>query len=116
MCVLQYDITSLGVCLCRHGFVAYLMNSFTGERHAYATLLMKRLLEEHKPSRFVWYDIACRWSASFRKWLEHQDAETQALAGGMQFPLPPFHLYAHRCSPTSHARLMLPMVHCLCDC
>jgi hypothetical protein len=113
VCVLQYDITSLGVCLCRHGFVAYLMNSFTGERHAYATLLMKRLLEEHKPPRFVWYDIACRWSASFRKWLEHQDAETQALAGGMQFPLPPFHLYAHRCSPTSHAMLMLPVVHCL---
>ena len=99
MFVSQYDITSLGVCLCRHGFVAYLMNSFTGERHAYAMLLMKRLLEENKAPRLVWYDIACRWSASFRKWPEQQDAETKALAEGMQFPLPPFHSYAHRCSP-----------------
>lgn len=94
--VLQFDITSLGVALCRHGFIMTLMNSFTGERHAYGTLFLKRLLEIGIAPRFVWYDINCRWSISFKRWLETQPEDIQQLAAGMQFPLPPFHLFAHR--------------------
>lgn len=95
--VLQYDITSLGVCLCRHGFVMYLMNSFTGERHAYATLFLKKILEQGIAPQFVWYDINCRWSISFKRWLLTQPYDISKLADDIQFPLPPFHLYAHRC-------------------
>lgn len=95
-CVMQYDITSLGVCLCRHGFLAYLMNSFTGERHAYAVLFMARLFAENKVPKFVWYDINCRWKSSFDRWLSEQPEEVRSQAAGMQFPLLPFHLYAHR--------------------
>lgn len=90
-------MTSLGVLLCRHGFVGNMLNSFTGERHAYATLFVEHLLRSGIRVQFVWYDINCRWAASFRKWLQEQPLHIQQLAKDMQYPLPPFHKYAHRC-------------------
>ena len=82
--------------LCRHGFVASLLNSFTGERHAYAILFVSHILQQGIRLQFLWYDINCRWAISFRRWLEEQPAHIQLLAGELQFPLPPWHLFAHR--------------------
>ena len=96
--MLQNDITALGVCLCRHGHIAYLMNAFTGERHAYATLFMRAVLSSIWLLLFVWYDINCRWSHSFLKWLALQTAELKAKAAKLHFPLPRMHYYAHRYS------------------
>lgn len=92
---MQNDITALGACLCRHGHIAFLMNAFTGERHAYATLFMKRVLEAAVTLLFVWYDINCRWAGSFYKWLVGQAEEVQQCASALQFPLPRMHFYAH---------------------
>ena len=95
--MVQYDITALGALLCRHGFVGNLLNIFTGERHAYATLFLWQLLQRGIKVDFVWYDINCRWAPSFWRWLEGQPPHVQELAQGMKFPLPPMHRYAHRC-------------------
>ena len=94
--VLQNDITSLGVCLCRHGHIGFLMNSVTGERHAYATLFVRAILSCISMLLFVWYDINCRWASSFLKWLALQGAALRDKAAELQFPLPRVHYYAHR--------------------
>ncbi|CAL5227797.1 g10820 [Coccomyxa viridis] len=91
------DITSLGMCLCRHGHIGFLMNSVTGERHAYATLFVKAILSCIISSLlFVWYDINCRWAASFLKWLASQGAALREKAARLQYPLPRMHFWAHR--------------------
>jgi hypothetical protein len=92
----QNDITALAVCLCRHGHIAYLMNAFTGERHAYATLFLKTILGCIQMLLFVWYDINCRWAPSFMKWLALQPESIRAKVAKLQFPLPRMHYYAHR--------------------
>jgi hypothetical protein len=94
--VAQNDITALAVCLCRHGHIAYLMNAFTGERHAYATLFLKTILGCIQMLLFVWYDINCRWAPSFMKWLALQPESIRAKVAKLQFPLPRMHYYAHR--------------------
>ena len=83
--------------MCRHGFVGHLLNSFTGERHAYAILFVSLILEQGIQLQFLWYDINCRWSISFRRWLEKQTPAIRRLGEVMQCPLPPWHLFAHRC-------------------
>lgn len=102
---LQDDVNSTGVSVCRHGFVAHLLNSFTGERHAYAILFVSLILEQGIPLQFLWYDINCRWANSFWKWLETQPADIQRLARDMQCPLPPWHLFAHR---WVHSNILAP--------
>ena len=107
--VMQNDITSLGMCLCRHGHIGFLMNSVTGERHAYATLFVKAILSCIISSLlFVWYDINCRWAASFLKWLASQGAALREKAARLQYPLPRMHFWAHRlCSSLQRIRLLL---------
>lgn len=39
----QYDITALGLLVCRHGVIVRAMNCFTGERHAYALVFVRWL-------------------------------------------------------------------------
>ena len=96
MSVLQNDITSLGGCLYRHGHISFLMNSVTGEWHAYATLFVRAILSCISMLLFVWYDINCRWASSFLKWLVLQGAALRDKAAKLQFPLPCMHYYAHR--------------------
>ena len=84
--MLQNDIFSLSMCFCRPGHIAYLMNAFTGERHAYATLFMQAVLSSIWLLLFVWYDINCQWSHSFLKWLALQTAELKAKAAKLHFP------------------------------
>ena len=91
---MQQDITALGAC---HGHIINLMNIFTGERYAYAALFVLRLLQAGIRPEFVWYDINCRWSIFFKRFMEAQPEELRALVEGLQFPLPVWHLYAHRC-------------------
>ena len=75
------------------------MNTFTGERYAYAVLFVLRLLQAGISPEFVWYDINCRWSIFFKRFMEAQPEELRALVEELQFPLPVWHLYAHRCCP-----------------
>lgn len=96
---LQYDITALGAALCRHGQVLCMMNCYTGERYAYANLLVKRLLEHGVRIRFIWYDINCKWKIAFQRFISTLPAAQQQLVSGTQFPVPPWHLFAHRCPP-----------------
>jgi hypothetical protein len=76
--------------------VLKLLNIFTGERHAYATYVMQRMLRSNVKVLYFWYDIACRWSKSFEKWLQEQPADIQALAQEMRALIPPWHVFAHR--------------------
>jgi hypothetical protein len=94
--VLQYAITGLGTAICRHGFVLKLLNIFTGERHAYATMVMQCFLFANIAVLFLWYDIACRWSKSFAKWLEKQPERIRALGAATRCLIPPWHVFAHR--------------------
>lgn len=73
-----------------------LVNFFTGERHAYATLAVQSLMQAGTSVQFWWYDIACRWSKSYHKWLAQQDPAVRAAGAAMQFLIPPWHVYAHR--------------------
>ena len=110
----KFDITAVGGVFCRHGFILLLLNLFTGERWGYATLLLHTLFAVHHLAvQFFWYDINCRYGAHFNKWLELQrpglsDSVWEAM-GAMQFPVPPFHLFAHilACQLKNSARTML---------
>ena len=50
--ILQKDITAMGTLVCRHGFLIYLMNCFTGERHSYGVVFMPALMSD-----FIWYAL-----------------------------------------------------------
>lgn len=69
---------------------------FSGERHAYATLFLKKILEQGAAPQFIWYDLNCRWSISFKRWLLSQSEDMRSVAEVIQYPLLPFHLFAHR--------------------
>ena len=71
--LLQNLVTSAGVVLCRHGMLLRLLSLFTGERHLYSTAAIQSLLVVGTGVQFWWYDIACRWSKSFGKWLAQQE-------------------------------------------
>ncbi len=93
----QYDITALGAALCRHGQVISMMNCYTGERYAYANLLVKRLLQHGVRIQFIWYDINCKWKVAFKRFVSTLPPEQQQLVSSTQYPVPPWHLFAHRC-------------------
>jgi len=40
--------------------------------------------------------LCLRWMASFLKWREQLPEGDKEKFAAMQFPIPPFHLYAHR--------------------
>ena len=50
-----------------------LMNFFRGERHFYSIAAIQSLMAVGTAVHFCWYDIACRWSLSFEKWLQKQE-------------------------------------------
>lgn len=93
---MQYDITALGAALCRHGQVLSMMNCYTGEWYAYANLLVQRLLQQGIRIQFIWYDINCKWKVAFRRFVATLPAEQQQRVSSTQYPVPPWHLFAHR--------------------
>lgn len=92
----QYLITGTMTMLCRHGMLLYMANMFTGERHAYAIALVRQVLRQSAGIAFLWYDIACRWSMSYRKWLAQQGDEELQRLGQLRALVPPWHIYAHK--------------------
>jgi len=92
----KFLITAVAFAVCRHGHILLLQNCFTGERHGYGIACVHALLVAGVLIHFWWYDINCRWQQSFRKWLSRQAADIQEKFQGMRFPIPPFHLYAHK--------------------
>jgi hypothetical protein len=57
---LQALITAVGVTACRHGHVYHMLNCFGGERHAYAVVAFKLVLQAGLKMAALWYDINCR--------------------------------------------------------
>ena len=83
--------------LCRHGMLIYLVNMFSGERHAYAIALVRQVLMRSVGIQFLFYDIACRWYKSYSKWLGLQpDAELRRIGELLRGLVPPWHIYAHK--------------------
>ena len=74
-----------------------LMNFFRGERHFYSIAAIQSLMAVGTAVHFWWYDIACRWSLSFEKWLQKQE-DPAILDKGRDVVslIPPWHRYAHR--------------------
>ena len=76
----------LSVFVCRHGHIGFLINSVTGEGHAYATLFVRAILSCISVLLFVWYDMSCRWASSSLNWLAKQGAALRDKAAKLQFP------------------------------
>ena len=95
----KFDITGLGGAFCRHGFCGLAMNIFTGERYAYALMILQIILFQHKlPLQFFWYDVNCRFKVRFKWWvlkLQEMGVSLPTHVHNISFPLPPFHLNAH---------------------
>lgn len=109
----KHDITGVGGLFCRHGFLLLLLNMYTGERWSYATYMLYMLLAVYgvQVSHF-WYDINCRYGAHFKRWCNGQHdlpAAVLAAMAAINFPVPPFHLSAHKvsCQLLHSAREML---------
>ncbi|GIL85589.1 hypothetical protein Vretimale_13302 [Volvox reticuliferus] len=89
-------VTAVGVVVCRHGMLMRLMNFFRGERHFYAIAAIHSLMAVGTAVHFWWYDIACRWSKSFEKWLQKQtDPAILDKGRAVVSLIPPWHRYAH---------------------
>ncbi|PNH05116.1 hypothetical protein TSOC_008653 [Tetrabaena socialis] len=91
-------ITAAGVVVCRHGMLFRLLSFFHGERHLYSTAAAQSFFCVGTAVQFWWYDIACRWSKSFQKWLQRQDGADVALkekGKDMVCLIPPWHSHAH---------------------
>ena len=97
--LLQCDVTAVGATMCRHSIVAHLLDISTGERYIYACVMLHMLVMQRAAALLVvWYDINCKFSAYFMRWLTSQPVLMAALMGvRLLFPLPCFHSYAHRC-------------------
>ena len=96
----KYDITAIGALFCRHGYIGWALNCFSGERFSYALFVV--FLCAHKMALlFFWYDVNCRFKSRATRWLkgrlENELHVPRGLAGSglPQFPLPPFHRYMH---------------------
>jgi hypothetical protein len=105
-----YDITGIMGLFCRHGYCGVALNMFTGERYAYALLMLFTVcIEQHIVVLFLWYDINCRFKSRWPKWLRKlEDMKEHCIepaVWNMSFPLPPFHKYAHsaRCQQENSA-------------
>ena len=96
----KYDITAVGALFCRHGYIGWMLNCFTGERFAYALLLIY-LCSSIMPMSFFWYDVNCRFQSRAQRWLKFRERNglevPLGLAGGRlpQCPLPPMHKNMH---------------------
>ena len=84
--------------MCRHSVVAQLLDSSTGERYIYASVMLYMLMVVLSMNIVVvWYDINCKFSIYFLRW-----AASHPLLGlllgtrRLKFPLPCFHRYSHR--------------------
>ncbi|PNH08587.1 hypothetical protein TSOC_004846, partial [Tetrabaena socialis] len=91
-------ITAAGVVVCRHGMLFRLLSFFHGERHLYSTAAAQSFFCVGTAVQLWWYDIACRWSKSFQKWLQCQDGADVALkekGKDMVCLIPPWHSHAH---------------------
>lgn len=106
----QKLVTAAGVALCRHGILLRLLNLFTGERHAYSTAAVQSLLVAGTAVQYWWYDIACRWSQSYHKWLEQQDSVTQDAGRGMRCLVQPWHAFAHRYGVANETAIWISMM------
>jgi hypothetical protein len=102
-CRAQNDITAVGALLCKHRHVIAAINITGGEKYVYATFLLFTLLRQCG-LLFFYYDINCRYSTYWTRWLPVLALANPAVyqvvraaAANLQFPLPPFHKFAHRC-------------------
>lgn len=85
-------------CVCDHMILHLAVMLVTGENWRAAVLLIQRLLECGVCPAVILYDINCRWSAYWRKWLAAQatlSAEAVKAAAQTMLPLPPFHANMH---------------------
>jgi hypothetical protein len=107
-----YDITGVVASFCRHGYCITAMNCFTGERYAYAMLVLYKIFILHQIEvSFFWYDINCRFRKTYSRWLALMDSQERdtSCAHATRFPLPVFHKYAHsaQCQMENNSSIMV---------
>lgn len=96
--VLKLDRTGLVAIVCDHGIVLTSVMMTAGENWRYATMLQRRMLEQHVVLCSFYYDINCRYGPHCHRWFDCQtglDPIVLAAAKKMQTPLPPFHVNMH---------------------
>lgn len=94
----MYDVTGLVAIGCDHGPVHLGVLMTTGENYRYAVMLLLILLMQGVCPENAYYDIACRFAAYFRKYLQQDSqlsAAQQRAAERMQLMVPPFHAWMH---------------------
>jgi hypothetical protein len=74
-----------------------MVNVYGGEKHGYATLCMADAAEKGIKIGTVFYDIGCRFEATFKGWISTvTDPDVQAMCADTRILVPPMHIHAHK--------------------